>query len=176
MKGGANMLKTYDEALAERDRWLEQEKKRAIERAKTETAKDLESLLSKNEPDFIRETVKKCELIIKQMGRKIQSFSTEGIMVDEGLWCLSVHPTGPDCFGIDFHVEIVPTDAAKIALQVMKIASEMKMHPQIGWPYTFEFDENRKYQGLLYGEDAYGYHFGQGVNYLDWGDDDPDDD
>jgi len=169
------MNATFDEALQARDRWLEQEKTEAVQRAGKKAEKEFDSLMSKNQPDFIRETVRGCELIVKEMDRKIHSFSTGGIMVDKGLWCLSVHPTGPGCFGIDFHVEIVPSDAARIAIEVFRIAATMDMTPEIGWPYTFELGEDGKSNGMLYGEDAYSYHFGQGVNYLDW-DDDPDDD
>ena len=157
------MTTTFQEALTEHDHWLKQKKADAIRQIE----KFYESLLSQNVPDFIKETVHKCKLIIEKMGREIDTFTTGGIYVDKGRWHLSIHYDAADSFSINFNVNIVPTDASRIALEVFQIAGDMEMHPEIGDDFTFVFDKNGDWKDTLFSECAYHY-LDREIEYLDW--------
>jgi len=145
------MSKTYKQALREHDLMIRKE----MAGYSRKTVKILEAFLSKNLPDFMKETVRKCELVVDEIERKTHSFTFDGIWVDYGLWGLFANIAAPDHFALNFHVNMDPSEAAQITKEVLEVASELDMKVDVGPCYAFKADQNGEWVETLFSDDAY---------------------
>jgi len=163
------MYKSIDDALEESELSIKKLVAKKVQEF-DESKEAIESLLPERVEinKRIRGMVPKFKFIVDKMdrGRDLHSYHQSGIWCDEGLWGLFVNARGPDSLSVNFHVDIAPHDAGRIAVQVAKIASEMGMNAEVGWCYAFKA-ENDGTSTVVFSEAAYDLA-GRDYNFLYW--------
>lgn len=129
--------RAYKEALKKNDTGVYAS---LIENLESENYKqeDLENFLSRNIPDSTKETMGKMTLMANRMGHEIFKYETHTIWMDDVTWGMEALDEAPNTFRMKFHVNVTPSDAARIATKVAKIALDMNMTIRPGIDYTIK--------------------------------------
>ena len=111
--------------------------------------------LSKKWEQFMLETSFLCRSIADHMDRPIdREINYFYFYLDDGSWFIGPCWNNPNIIDLSFHVQLHPYDAAKLALEVSKLAAEAGKEIFLFGSYGFVGCENPNIQIVRIGDEA----------------------